>query len=117
MNLTYPFDLPKAISGSPIQTIQGYPMKFVAYRSDAAKRERLIVMDQMGNIQLYSDSGYPQNGFNAYQLCMGSGTVKIFMNIYQHMNTYSGQGFKTKEFADKMGGPSRIMRLEFDVPT
>lgn len=110
------FDLPRAIAGAPIQTVGGYPMKFVAYRSDAAKRERLIVLDQMGEIQLYSDSGYHKTGLNPMQLCMGRGFQIIHMNLYRHSTLVTGQGWLTRELADARAGGSRIMCQEFKIP-
>lgn len=49
------FDLQRCLAGEPIETIEGRPRQFIAYRTDRRERLRLIVLDPVGD-KLYSHS-------------------------------------------------------------
>jgi len=91
-------------------------MKFVAYRSDATKRERLVMLDDKGKMRLYSDTGYACDGLSFDQLVMGAGTQYMHFNVYRHRAIVSGHGFNTRELADKAAGSSRILCVELLIP-
>lgn len=49
------FDLQRCIAGEPIETVEGRPRQFIAYRTDRRERLRLIVLDPVAD-KLYSHS-------------------------------------------------------------
>lgn len=49
------FDLQRCLAGEPIETVEGRPRQFIAYRTDRRERLRLIVLDPVAD-KLYSHS-------------------------------------------------------------
>jgi hypothetical protein len=81
-----PFNLQAAINGEPIQTRDGWQLKFVAHVPEAYfKGNRVIVMNSVGNIFTYCDDGQFFEGEceSVVDIVMATVIKTVYANVFK----------------------------------